>query len=133
MPVNECIPYFEPADRITGRCSAAVRGKRAVVISASPPGGAAGTENARVAESGAGAAVYAVSCYDGAINEEIPLIRGNSIIPMTAGAHPLTAGTPVMSDAQGRVVTWTTGNHRVGTLYEDTTAVDADVAVALNL
>lgn len=131
MPTNECIPYFEPATRPTGRCTAAVRGKRFVSSSATIPGGPIGTENIRVAESAAGAHSIAVAAYDGAINEEIPLLRGHMIVPVTAGAA-LTAGTAVQTDATGRAIPLAAGV-KLGVCVSDQATVDSDVAIALNL
>ena len=33
MATNECIPYYEPGERITGHCETAVTGKRFVAVS----------------------------------------------------------------------------------------------------
>lgn len=131
MPTNECIPYFEPATRPSGYCTAAVRGKRFVAPSADIPGGPGGTENMRVAEAGDGVAAVAVSCYDGAIDETIPLVRGVAIVPVTAGAA-ITAGQPVQSDAQGRAVPVSTGI-QLGVAVAAQGTVDSDVAIALQL
>lgn len=127
MPTNECIPVLEPATRPSGYCTAAVRGKRFVVISATPPGGMMGTENIRIAEAGAGGNAVAVSVHDGAINETIPLVRGGAWVPVVCGAA-LTAGQAVQSDAQGRAIPLGAGV-KLGTALEDQSTVDADVVI----
>lgn len=131
MPTNECIPILEPATRPSGYCTAAVRGKRFVAISATPPGGMLGTENIRIAEAGAGAHAVAVSVYDGAINETIPLVRADTWVPVTCGAA-LTAGQAVQSDAQGRAIPLAAGV-KLGVALEDQATVDADVTIQLNI
>lgn len=131
MPVNECIPFFEPASRPTGRASATVRGKRFVVASGSPVGGMAGTENVPVAEAGtAGVQALAVSCYDAASGEAVPLIRNGAIVPMTSGAA-VTANDPIKTDAQGRAISQGGTGIILGIALETVGAADTDVAVAL--
>lgn len=129
MPNNECIPYFEPGTRITGRCTAAVTGRRFVAPSAAPTGGMAGTENPRVAH--AAAAPLGVACYDGVLDEEIPLVRGNAVVPVEAGAA-IAVGARVESAADGRAVTLATGVP-AGVALEAATAAGDIIAVALNL
>lgn len=105
MPVNECIPVFEAGAELTGRCTAAVRGKRFVSVSADITGGMFGTENPRIKEcAGATEAPIGVARYDGVLNQEIPFINIEGlVVPMPAGAA-ITAGELVMSDSQGRPV-----------------------------
>lgn len=133
MPINESIPVFEPADRVSGYCTAAVRGKRFVAPSADIPGGPTGTENVRIAECGAGVKAVGVSCYNGAINEVIPLHTDHSWVLMPAGAA-ITAGQEVMSDAQGRpipLVPGTATNRANGLACSAQAVVDADVLIKL--
>jgi hypothetical protein len=136
---NECMPFFEPGDRPTGKCSALVRGKRLVTISAAPVGGMAGTENFSVAEcDGATEVPVAVAGYEGAVGEQIPLIalKSEMIVPLVAGAVDVVAGGLVMSDGQGRVIPFTGADvdgipGPVGVACEDQANTDGDVAVWL--
>lgn len=130
MPTNECIPVFEPADRITGRCTAAVRGKRFVVNSAPASGSLIlGTNNISITEAGAGARAIGVSGYDGVLNEEIPVITDHSFVPVTSGAA-VAAGAEVQSDAQGRAITLAAGK-ALGIALDTVGAADVDLPVKL--
>lgn len=133
MPVraNMCIPFFEPADRLTGRCTAAVRGKRFVQPSASVPGGMKGTENPRIAEATAASrTVIGVSTYDAIINEELPLINSNLVVPLTVGAA-VVFNQPLTSDAQGRAVPAQAGEPVYAVALEDQATVGNDVGAKL--
>lgn len=129
MPNNECIPYFEPAHRVTARCTAAVRGKRFVAVSGDITGGPGGTENVRVAEAGAGVKAFGVACYDGVLNEEIPTLNDGAIAPVTSGAA-ITAGQEVESDATGRAIPLAAGRP-CGLAVSSVGAADLDVAIKL--
>ena len=131
MPNNECIPVFEPADRVTGRITpvGGVRGKRFVTPSADITGGLYGTENVRIAECGAGVKALGVAAYDGVQNEEIPLITDHSWVPMPAGAA-ITAGQEVQSDATGRPIPLAAGRPN-GLALTSQAVVDADVLIKL--
>jgi Uncharacterized conserved protein (DUF2190) len=131
MPNNECIPVFEPADRLTGKVTpvGGVRGKRFVAVSADVTGGLYGTENVNVAECGAGVRPVGVSAYDGVQNEQIPLITDHSWVPMPAGAA-ITAGQEVQSDAQGRPIPLAAGRP-CGLAITSQGTVDADVLIKL--
>jgi hypothetical protein len=137
MPVNECIPYFEPNDRPTGYCVTAVTGKRFVKVSASPAGGFSGTENVQVSAIAAVTDIsYAVAGYDQPIGGQCPLIRGDMSVPCTAGAA-ITAGTRLAVDSVGRVIPYVAGANPgadptiVGIALEDQAVVGNDVAVSL--
>lgn len=134
MPANESIPVFEPADRVTGYCTATVRGKRFVVAAATPVGGPTGTENVGIAEAGAGVAVLGVACYDGVLGENIPMHNDHSWVLMPAGAA-ITAGQELMSDGQGRPIPWVfaanMANKAVGYACSTQAVVDSDVLVKL--
>jgi hypothetical protein len=128
------IAIFEPADRITGRCTATVRAGRCVAISADIPGGPFGTENIRIAEAGAGVKPVGVAITDGIINDEIPLHTDHSVVPCVSGAA-VTAGVEVMSDAQGRVIPWVSAaseaNKKVGLAFNTVAGADLPIAVKL--
>lgn len=127
MPANEAIPYFEDGDRLTGHCTATVRGKRFVVVS----GNLQTDNNIAVAEAGAGAAAFGVAGYDGATGAKIPVITGNQVVPVLAGAA-LTAGQQVQSDAAGRAIPLATGVS-LGKVLTAQSTVDADAMIKLNL
>lgn len=119
---NDLIPYRRPGEDVTGYCTAAVTGKRAVQISAAKPA----TEKAeglsttggggayRVAlPSGAGAnggaakMIFGVAKYDAAINKLVGVVR-EGIVPITASAA-ITAGQSLQIAADGTVIVATTG------------------------
>lgn len=127
MPANECIPYFEDADRVTGHCTATVRGKRFVAVS----GNLQTDNNVAVAEAGSGVAAFGVAGYDGATGAKIPVITGNQIVPVLAGAA-LTAGQEVQSDAQGRAIPLAAGKS-LGKVLTAQSTVDADAMIKINL
>ncbi len=129
MALNESIPVFEPADRVSGRCTATVRGKRFVAPSADIPGGPTGTENVRIAECGAGLKALGVACYNGAINEEIPMHNDHSWVLMPAGAA-IVFGQEVQSDGQGRPIPLAAGRPN-GLALSSQAVVDAMVLVKL--
>lgn len=129
MPTNESIPVFEPADRISAYCTAAVTGKTFVDISADIPGGPIGTENIRVAQCAAGAKPVGVACYDGAIADIIPLHTDHSAILMPAGAA-ITAGQEVQCDATGRPIPLAAGRP-AGKALSTQATVGSDVLIKL--
>lgn len=126
MPANECIPFKEPAATFTARCSAAVTGKRFVVVSGDRTGGGGGgaegsvtvgvglstdAENVyKIKQAGAKVAVVGVSGWDAASGAETKVFgRGHgTILPVTAGAA-IAAGVEVESDAEGKAITLAAG------------------------
>jgi hypothetical protein len=132
---NVLVEVFTPGAEVTGKCTALVRGKRFVVPSADITGGIFGTENPRIAECGAGGQAIAVSRYEGANGDEIPIVD-EGYVPMPAGAA-ITVGQKLMSDAQGRPVPWVTAaseaNNFLGVACSTQAVVDADVLVKLAL
>lgn len=129
MPANESIPVFEPGDRVTGVATAAVRGKRFLMVSATPVGGPTGTENIGVAEATAGVRAVGVACHDAAINEMVPMHNDHSWVLMPAGAA-LTAGQEVQSDGEGRPIGVTTGRP-LGLACSTQSTVGSDVLIKL--
>lgn len=125
MPTNECTPYYDDGEDITGFCTAAVIGKRFLKVSADrPTGGPAGVSddigggNIKVAPCAAGDQAFGVSSHDQLINKLVGVIRGQKVVPVTAGAA-ISAGQLVQSDAVGKAVPYVPPN---------TTAVGAAVA-----
>lgn len=130
MPfTNVLIPVFESDRKLTGRCTAAVRGRRFVAVAGDIPGGIFGTENIRIRECGAGEKAVGISNHDGVLNEEIGMTNHSVVAPMPAGAA-IVAGDEVESDAQGRPIPLATGRAN-GIAVSSQTTVDADVAIKL--
>lgn len=101
MALNECIPFYEDGDDITGIASAAVTGKRCVMIS----GNRSSTGNVvPVAHATAAGRIFGVSGYDAAIGEFVRCIRGSKmVVPILAGAA-INAFQEVEVGANGTVV-----------------------------
>lgn len=126
MPANECIPFKMPAISFTAKASAAITGKRFVVISGDRTGGggpgAAGStsvgaglssdvENVyKVKLAGAGVQPVGVSGWDAALNEELKVygMASGAILPVKAG-EALVAGDEVMSNATGEAIKYVEG------------------------
>jgi hypothetical protein len=138
MALNECIPRYEPGADLTGHCTAAVRGRRLLVISGDKqtPLGEGVTDdtsggNVRVAESGADGNAFGVAGYDAAINKKVKIVRGyGKVVPIVSGAA-VTAGDLVKSDAQGRVINAAGTGRVVGRAIETCTAADQLILVEL--
>lgn len=95
---NDCIPFYDDADIVSGICSAAVTGKRFVKISGNRAG--AGS-NLSIAHADAGGRKFGVSGFDGAIGEYVPVYHAPGVIvPVLAGAA-ITAFDEVMVGANG--------------------------------
>lgn len=130
---NECIPYFEEADRVTGFCTSAVIGKRLVKISGARQ---ANGEFSVAPNVLATTRYFGVAAYDAAISTRVEVIRQKGIIlPVTAGADGITAGTELMSDTVGRVIPWVfaTGNAnvKVGAAVDSSVTTGDDVMMEL--
>lgn len=110
--VNECIPFYDDGEIITGQATAAVTGKRFLKISGdrtSGPGLATTAEggNYRVAPADAGGRVFGVASYDVASGAKVPVITGpGTVVPVTADGA-ISAGDPVSVGAAGKAKTAT--------------------------
>lgn len=125
MPANECIPFKEPGGHVTGTPTAAVTGKRCVVISGDR--NADGTYS--VAPAGAGVKAFGVAQQDAGVGVRVTIIRSPGIIiPVTSGAA-IAAGQGVEVDATGRVIPLAAGA-RVGTALTGVGAADLDAHIA---
>jgi len=146
---NDCIPFKEEGDRITGKVTpaAGATGKRVAVITgprtstlvASGSQGAglvsdASTDKANVYSVGqatvAGVRGLGVFAFDAPQNAMVTVIR-EGIVPITAGAA-ITAGQDLDVDASGRVVPHTTGIV-IGTAMDNQATVGNDAEVLLLL
>lgn len=107
MPVsNECIPFFEPGDRLTGYATAAVTGKRFVAIS----GDRQANGDISIAPPAAGGRVFGVATYDAAIGQRTTIIRKRgTVVPITSTGAGIAAFAEVEVDATGRVLTKAAG------------------------
>lgn len=124
---NDCIPYFEPGDRITGTPTASVSGKRFVAISGNQQ--ADGTYS--VAPPAAGGRVLGVAAWDAPIGGKVTIIKGSGyIVPVVTGAAGLAAGAEVQVDATGAVVALAAGR-AVGFLMTAGGGIGTDVSVCL--
>ena len=114
MPTNVCMPYYEPGARLTADATAAVTGKRFVVISAdrlSGPGLNNATDggNIRVAPAGAGVRALGVAEYDAGTGTKVGVIATpGTVVPVTAGGA-IAAGAEVQCDATGQAITLAAG------------------------
>lgn len=145
MPVNECIPWMEDADRPPVQATAAVTGKRFVAPSAiriSGPlipataqiGASDPTDGGRiqVAHCPAGATPLGVASWDMATGEGGVALR-EGIVPVTAAAN-IAFGAAVEVGANGQVQTWggTIATAKVG-IAVDSVLSGADAQIALLL
>lgn len=144
MPgVNDCIPFYEDADRITATTTAAVTGKRLLLISgsrtsgpgipSSPSVGASDpTEGGtyRVAQATALAACVGVAAWDAASGDLVGVIA-EGIVPITSVAA-IAAGARVEAGAAGKVQTLTTGVP-IGVCMTAASGADVDAEIRLQL
>lgn len=132
---NDLAPYKRPGEDFTGHATAAITGKRFLVISGartSGPGLSATADggNYRVAQAGAGAHAIGVSKYDAALNGKVGVTSGG-IVPVTAGAA-ITAGTAVQSDANGQAIPLAAGI-KLGVAMNDASGAGVDAEIMLFL
>jgi hypothetical protein len=116
---NDCIPFKRPGLDVTGQAEGAITGKRCVQISGartSGPGLAATAEGSNyvvgipstTGAAGAGKRIFGVAKYDAADGAKVGVIRGNAIVPITAGGT-IAAGAEVEVAADGRVIALAAG------------------------
>lgn len=132
MPTNECVPFFKPGQDITGILEADLGGKRFVA-----PVGVEGARGGQphINYPAAGGAACGVLGHDGVTGQAVHFNVGGTL-PVVAGAD-ITAGTLVMSDAEGRAVPYALGtapafNTSLGLATTNAVSGGA-VAVQLNL
>lgn len=122
---NECIPFYEPGRRITGHATAAVTGKRFVMIS----GNRQADGSISVSHATAATKAFGVAVYDAALGEKVGVVRGSGfIVPITAAAN-LTANQRVEVGANGQAAVLAAGV-AVGTVVTGATSGnDAQIAL----
>lgn len=93
MAENEAIPYYEPGGRVTGQATAAVTGKRFVMISADrvsgpePVSDAVDGGNLQVAHATAAGRIFGVASHDAAIGAKVTILCDpGMIVPVLSGA-----------------------------------------------
>jgi hypothetical protein len=121
---NDCIPYFDSGDEITGHCTSAVTGKTVVKISAADGG------NVKIAPAGATDIAFGVAQSDCASGSKVNVftVRSGKVLPITASGA-ITAGTEVEIATGGKVATKNT-HSAIGLALDD--AVDgADAMIKL--
>lgn len=87
---NECIPFYEPGQRVTGRAKSDVTGKRLVDVSGNREDGLIG-----IAHATAGAKCFGVASHDALDGENVTVIGSGAIVPVTAGNATISAGAEV--------------------------------------
>lgn len=143
MPLNDCIPWYEDADRLPAEAFTAVTGKRFVIPAAArlsgpmiPATAQVGTSdptdggNIRVAHAVAGAIALGVSSWDAAVGEKLTILT-DGVVPVLAGAA-ITAGNQIQVGANGTAIPWdgTLASRVVGIAVDDT-ANGADAQIKL--
>jgi hypothetical protein len=101
---NECIPFYEPGQRVTGRAKAAIIGKRFVNISGDREDGLIG-----IAAATAAGKAFGVSSHDAADGDNVTVIGPGAIVPVTATAATIAAGVEVEVATGGKCVAFSAG------------------------
>lgn len=108
---NELIPFKEHGDRVTCVPSAAVTGKRLVMISAEKNANGCPT----IAHTTAGAKAFGVAAWDAAIGGKVTVvtITSGDIVPLIASGA-IAAGASVKPGAAGVAVSATAADRACG-------------------
>jgi predicted RecA/RadA family phage recombinase len=134
---NDCIPLFEPGDRVTGLAAAnPVVGKTFVALDVTAGNKWTGPAisdvkhpDIAVVTATADGPVFGVAAYDAAKGATVTVIRGQSmIVPVTTGTA-ITAGQNVSTDGAGKAKPAAAGTV-VGIAINDA-AVGADCYIDL--
>lgn len=95
MAKNECIPFYDEGDEITGHVDVAVAGKTFVKVNnniqsgpgLSAPGASGGGGNIRIAPATAAGRSFGVAAYDAAVGSKVTVLRAPGLVlPVVAGA-----------------------------------------------
>lgn len=121
---DEATPYWDPADTITGYCSAAVTGKRFVRVVGARTDGLPTIQHAA-----AGGRAIGVASRTTALGGKV-MFATEGVWPVQAGAT-LTAGQEVEADASGQAIPLAAGK-ALGVVLDDV-ASGADAPIKLNL
>lgn len=121
---NDAVPYWDPADTITGYASAALTGKRFVRVTGARTDGLP-----TLAVPAAGDRCVGVASRDVALGGKV-MFATEGVWPVTAGAV-LTAGQEVQTDADGRAIPLAAGK-ALGVVLDDVAnGADAPIKLAL--
>lgn len=108
---NECLPEIEDSGqpRLTGHATAALTGKRVVMLDGGHQSGPAlntsvDGSNIKVKPATAGARGIGVASWDTAAGGKCPIVYApGTVLPITAGGT-IASGDPVTADATGRAI-----------------------------
>jgi hypothetical protein len=120
MASNECIPFYDDGDNITGFCEAAVTGKTFVALGTSrtdpafdPTQTALDTDRGCVhikpPTAAQTAPIFGVAAYDGPANGFVDVIRGTKMVVPVTAALAFTTGEEVGVGPNGQATPWTAG------------------------
>lgn len=109
---NDCIPYYDDADEITGHCTSAVTGKRFVKVSGTQQVGRAGLSttadggNVKIAPGTANAAALGVAMMDCASGSKVGVycVGSGVVVPVTADSA-VTYGDLIVVGTAGKAKT----------------------------
>lgn len=125
MAENVNLGVYDPGTDITGRCSAAVTGKRFLKISGNRNGG-----NLAVAHADAAGRVAGVSKYDAKSGELVGIMRGNSRVVYVTAAGAIAAFAEVQVGTNGQAITKTEAGVAVGyAVTGATSGGDAEISL----
>lgn len=117
---NDCIPFLEPGQRLTGHASAAITGKTFLKVSGDRQNDirsvsdSVGGGNVQVATADANGRVIGVAEYDAASGAKVGVLAVPGwVVPVTADGA-ITAFAEVMVGATGKAKALATGGIPVG-------------------
>ena len=125
---NECIPFYEPAARITAKASAVVTGKRLVKVTGDRSTDGNVTAGPATA---ADTVILGVADRDAPADGLFGVIKSPGIVVPVEAAGAISAGEAVQVGSAGRVAAFSTGT-RVGVAVASASDGE-DCAVALFL
>jgi predicted RecA/RadA family phage recombinase len=127
---NDCIPLYEPGQRLTGVATAAITGKTFVSVDPAANAGVGKLDgtNIPVKPSAAGDIPIGVAAWDTPQGQTVTMIAGG-VLPIKAGGTAIQAGDKVGPGAGGTLVGAST-NPNIGVALADA-GVGADCMVRL--
>ena len=128
MATNPAVPFWDEAESFTCHASAAVTGKRFVVIA-----GARVDGNPRVGHAVSAARVkpVGVSAYDAASGAKVSVYSGPGIVMPVTASGAITAGQDVYSTADGKASATVVAGAPVAGWALDDAADGADAVIKL--
>lgn len=110
----DVVPFFTPADSLTGHCTVAVTGAHFVKITANIQADGAYSIGL---PTGSGDDCVGVVMRDGAIGDRVPFMT-EGVLPVVCGAVALTAGMMVQTNAIGEAIVLAAGQ-KLGRVMAD--------------